>query len=165
MQSFLNRVLVCIAALIFVLILFVTALSFALKKAKPGKNIRVPDPLPGAISHSATNSEKLAAFVGLGRIRAVTKPHADNIEDIGTPLVIAPWFSYPENDSAFYEELALKSTMMRAIITQYFASYTERELLKMGEEKIKADLLTQINEHLSLNKIESLYFSDYIFLE
>ena len=37
---------------------------------------------------------------------------------------------------------------MRAVITEYFSKYTEDELLSRGEEKIKADLLTALNERL-----------------
>ena len=54
---------------------------------------------------------------------------------------------------------------MRAVITEYFSKYTEDELLSRGEEKIKADLLAAINERLSLNKIQAIYFSDYLFIE
>ncbi|MBP3708889.1 MAG: flagellar basal body-associated FliL family protein [Treponema sp.] len=166
MQSIFNRVLVIIAASICGIVLIVTVASFALKKAKPGKNVRVPDPAPGVIVHLAMpDNTKLAAFTGLGKLRAVTKPDTNNVEDIGTPIVIAPWFAYPDGDTAFYEELARKSTMMRTLITRYFLQYTEAELLKMGEEKIKTELLAELNEHLSLNKIRAIYFSDYIFLE
>ncbi|MBQ9495102.1 MAG: flagellar basal body-associated FliL family protein [Treponema sp.] len=166
MESIFNRVLAIIAVSILLIILIVTGVSFALKKAAPGKNVRVPDPEPGAVvSMTAPDNSKLAAFTGLGRLRAVTKPNPVKVEDTGTPVVITPWLSYPEGDAAFYEELARKSTMMRALITQYFSQYTEDELLKKGEDIVKTELLAELNEHFSLNKIAGIYFSDYIFFE
>ena len=165
MQSILNRVLAVIASLLAAAIVIGTLVSFALKKAHPGKNIRTPDPSPLAVSSmSAPDNTKLDAFTGLGRLRAATKP--DPKKSVGgTPVVVTPWFSYPAGDRAFYEELSQKSTIMRAVITEYFLKYTEDELLSRGEEKIKADLLTALNERLSLNKIQAIYFSDYLFIE
>ena len=166
MQSILNRVLTAIAFLLAAAIVIGTLVSFALKKAHPGKNIRTPDPSPHSVSSmSAPDNTKLDAFTGLGRLRASTKPTRKKANAGGTPVVLTPWFSYPAGDRAFYEELSHKSTIMRAVITEYFSKYTEDELLSRGEEKIKADLLTAINERLSLNKIQAIYFSDYLFIE
>ncbi|EPF25228.1 hypothetical protein HMPREF1221_02313 [Treponema socranskii subsp. paredis ATCC 35535] len=165
MQSILNRVLAVIAFLLAAAIVIGTLVSFALKKAHPGKNIRTPDPSPLAVSSmNAPDNTKLDAFTGLGRLRAATKPDPKKSTG-GTPVVVTPWFSYPAGDRAFYEELSQKSTIMRAVITEYFLKYTEDELLSRGEEKIKADLLTALNERLSLNKIQAIYFSDYLFIE
>jgi flagellar basal body-associated protein FliL len=166
MEVTLNRILGITAAALAVFILAVTGISFVVKKAEPGKNLRTADPEPGAVVNMTNEGkEKLAAFTGLGRIRAVTKPDKKKSSVPGTPVVITPWFSYPDGDTEFYEELSRKSTAMKALIAQYFAQYTEKELRSAGEEKIKADLLAQLNERLSLGKISALYFSDYIFLE
>lgn len=165
MQSILNRVLAVIASLLAAAIVIGTLVSFALKKAQPGKNIRTPDPSPLAVSSmSAPDNTKLDAFTGLGRLRAAAKPDPKKAAG-GTPVVVTPWFPYPAGDRAFYEELSQKSTIMRAVITEYFSKYTEDELLSRGEEKIKADLLAALNERLSLNKIQAIYFSDYLFIE
>ena len=165
MQSILNRVLAVTAILLATAIVIGTLVSFALKKAHPGKNIRTPDPSPLAVSSmSAPDNTKLDAFTGLGRLRTATKPDPKKAT-AGTPVVVTPWFSYPAGDRAFYEELSQKSTIMRAVITEYFSKYTEDELLSRGEEKIKADLLAALNERLSLNKIQAIYFSDYLFIE
>jgi Flagellar basal body-associated protein FliL. len=166
MELTLNRVLAVTAAGLAVFILLVTGVSFAVKAAKPGKNLRTADPEPGAVVNMTTpQNEKLAAFTGLGRIRAVTKPDAGKKEDTGTPVVITPWFSYPDGDKEFYEELARKSTAMKAVIAQYFAQYTESQLRSMSETSIKQDLLDQLNARFSLGKLSAIYFSDYIFLE
>ena len=75
MQSILNRVLAVIASLLAAAIVIGTLVSFALKKAQPGKNIRTPDPSPLAVSSmSAPDNTKLDAFTGLGKLRAATKP-------------------------------------------------------------------------------------------
>lgn len=166
MQSILNRVLALTAILLAAVILIGTGISFALKKAHPGKNIRTPDPSPLSVSSmSAPDNTKLDAFTGLGRLRALSKPDPKKADSGGTPVVVTPWFSYPAGDRAFYEELSQKSTIMRAVITEYFSKYTEDELLARGEVAVKADLLAALNERLSLNKIQAVYFSDYLFIE
>jgi flagellar basal body-associated protein fliL len=43
--------------------------------------------------------------------------------------------------------------------------HTKTQLLGAGEQKLKADLLELINKELVLGNIDTLYFSDYIFLE
>jgi flagellar basal body-associated protein FliL len=166
MEVNLNRILAVTAAALAVFILAVTGVSFAVKAAKPGKNLRTADPAPAAVVNmTSPDNEKLAAFTGLGRIRAVTKPNQKKKESAGIPVVITPWFSYPDGDTEFYEELSRKSTAMKALIAQYFAQYTEDQLRSTGEEKIKSDLLDQLNSRFSLGKITAIYFSDYIFLE
>jgi flagellar FliL protein len=166
METGLNRILTIILIVLASFILCVTGISFAVKKAAPGKNIRTADPDPGQVANLSTpDNTKLAAYTGLGRLRTVTKPDARRKDDIGTPVVITPWFTYADGDTVFYEEMARKSAMMQSIITQYFTQYTESELRRAGEEKIKADLLEQLNARFSLGKIRSVYFSDYIFLE
>jgi len=165
MEINLNRILGITAVSLAVFILAVTGVSFVLKTAKPGKNLRTADPEPGMVTNmTSPDKGKLAAFTGLGHIRAVTKPDKKK-DDTGIPVVVTPWFSYPEGDTEFYEELARKSTAMKALIAQYFAQYTEKELRSMSEEKIKRDLLKELNARFSLGKITAVYFSDYIFLE
>jgi len=106
--------------------------------------------------------DKVAAYTGLGTIRAVTLPGKN--EDFGAAVVITPWFSYPEGDTQFYEELSRKRVLLINIFTSYFSSRTLEELNKLGEEIVKDDLLTALNEELSLGQISKLYFTDYIFL-
>lgn len=166
METILNRILGITAAALAAFILVVTGISFAVKAAKPGKNLRTADPEPGAVVNmTSPDNEKLAAFTGLGRIRTVTKPDTKKKDDTGTPVVITPWFSYADGDTEFYEELSRKSTAMKALISQYFSQYTENELRSMSEDKIKTDLLQELNARFSLGKINAIYFSDYIFLE
>ena len=154
-----------IAALVLVILLG-TVIGFASKKAAPGKNLRDSDPAPTVreIENLNKGSEsKIAAYTGLGTIRCITAPQDE--EDIGTVVVITPWLSYPEDDTIFFEELARKRLIISSIFTTYFSSYTKNELLSRTEDKIKQDLMEQINEQMSLGKISGIYFTDYIFLE
>jgi flagellar basal body-associated protein FliL len=166
MEMNLNRILAAIAAFLFLLIVTVTAVSFAIRKARPGKNLRQADPEPGAVVNMTTpDNGKLSAFTGIGRIRTMTKPDPKRKKDTGTSVVVTPWFAYPEGDTDFYEELSRKSTAIQAIVAQYFSRYTEDELRSAGETKIKADILEELNSRFSLGKLTAVYFSDYIFLE
>lgn len=166
MKITLNRALALVAISLVAFILIITIFAFVSKRAFPGKNIRTPDPSPESIlDEKSVNGKALASFTELGKLRAVTKRDETIKDDIGSPLVIVPWLSYEKGDTAFYEELANKSTMLRALITNYFSNYTQAELIARGEKKIKSDLLAEINARLSLNKIEAIYFSDYIFLD
>jgi flagellar basal body-associated protein FliL len=48
---------------------------------------------------------------------------------------------------------------------QYFTQKTQEELFSLGEEKVKLEILTQINDELSMGNIESIFFEEYLFLE
>ena len=64
-----------------------------------------------------------------------------------------------------FEELARKRLIITGIFTSYFGAYTKVELLSRTEDKIKQDILEQINEQMSLGKISGIYLTDYIFIE
>ena len=103
----------------------------------------------------------MAAFTGISTIRATTlsSPSSTSI------LIITPWFSYPADDTEFYEELSRKRTLITSILTYYFSSKTKDEIIALPEETIKSALLTEINGNLSLGKLNQLYFTDFIFFE
>ena len=115
------------------------------------------------MTHSGRKNQKLDAFTELGQIRAVTK--AEEGEEGGILLVVSPWFSYQSGDTALFEELAQKNRQEKAIILNYFGSYTEKELLAKGERNVKEELLSLINEQLVLGKITNVYFDQYLFFE
>ena len=159
--------LIAIAAILGIILLG-TVIGLATKKAAPGKNLRNDDPEPTAREIENLNKHSdspIAAYTGLGTIRCITAPQADNPEDAGTAVVITPWLSYPEDDTVFFEELARKRLIITGIFTSYFGAYTKVELLSRTEDKIKQDLMEQINEQMSLGKISGIYLTDYIFLE
>ena len=167
-------VLTAIIALLMIVIMGVTIVTLATQKGKPGKNLRDADPEPTAREIENLNKrldEKIAAYTGLGTIRCITAPENDsnnNSSDelnIGTAVVITPWLAYPDGDTVFYEELARKRILINGIFTNYFAVRTKNQLLAMPEEKIKQDIMEEINSSMTLGKISQIYFTDYIFLE
>lgn len=161
-----NRLLLSIATALFIVIVTVTIIGLASKKARPGKKLRTADPSPKQIeSLNKTSLEKVDAYTGLGTLRVTTAADESVKNDLGVALVVTPWMTYPQGDTVFFEELSRKRLVISGIITSYFETRTERELLSLTEEKIKADLVNQINSQLSLGKIGQVYFTDYIFLE
>ncbi|MCR4900750.1 MAG: flagellar basal body-associated FliL family protein [Treponema sp.] len=163
-----EKILAAVIAFLMLAIMCVTIVTLATQKGKPGKNLRDadPDPTPREIENlNKRLDDKIAAYTGLETIRAVTAPDEKNGDETGTVVVITPWLAYPEGDTVFYEELARKRTVISSIFTNYFSTSTKVQLLSTTEDKIKADILEQINEQMSLGKISAIYFTDYIFLE
>lgn len=161
-------VLFSIIGALVLIILFGTVIGLASRKAAPGKNLRDADPAPTPREIENLNKkldDKIAAYTGLGTIRCITAPEADDPDDAGTAVVITPWLSYPEGDTVFFEELARKRLIITGIFTSYFGAYTKVELLSRTEDKIKQDIMTEINAQMSLGKISGIYFTDYIFIE
>ena len=157
--------------IIFVLISIIltgTIIGLVSKKAAPGKNLRDSDPEPTPREIENLNKkldEKIDAYTGLGTIRCITAPAADDEQDIGTAVVITPWLSYPQGDTIFFEELARKRILITGIFSNYFNSRTKNDLLSLPEDKIKTELQQEINTQMSLGQISGIYFTDYIFLE
>ncbi len=164
MRITLNRILTAAAAGLAALIALLTAAAFLTRTAAPGRSLRDADPSPARAAESSGGKAE-AAFTGIGRLRACAKPEDGRADGFGTPVVVTPWFSYPAGDTAFYEELARKSGVIKSVILLYFSQYTEAQLLAMGERRIKDDILEQINGQLVLGRLSAVYFSEYIFLE
>ncbi len=163
-----NKVLISIVIGLVLVIIAGTAIGFATKKASFGADFRDADPAPTERQIQNLNkksTEKIDAYSGLGTLRAVTLSDPSIQDDAGVPVVITPWFSYPQGDTVFYEELSRKRLLISGIITNYFSTHTKKQLLTITEETIKSELLEQINSQLSLGKIVQIYFTDYIFLE
>lgn len=140
------------------LILVMTLIGVITQKAVPGKNLRKAEPIP-----QVSEEVDVQPFAGLGRIRASTKPKDGS--STGSPVIISPWFNYPADDKVFFEELSKKSTQIKNLISSYFSKDTKEYFQKIKESKIKEDLLEIINSHLVLGKLDSLYFSEFIFLD
>lgn len=167
----LNKVLTAIIFLLLAVILLGTVLGLFVFKHKPGENLRTSDPTPQeAVRLNNFGSTKMAAYTELGTIRCVTKAPEKKAAsktdgESGVLVIITPWLSYPEGDTILFEELSRKRLTIKGIFQNYFSGYTEAELLKSGEEKIKADLLELINRQMSLGTISAVYFSEYIFFK
>lgn len=150
----LNKIL--ISLLVFI-ILFVGTTTVAVK------NRPAPKTIVTAQGYSETDNTVYSAYKKIGKLRAVTA--SDQKDKRGTTIIIHPYFSYAAGDTEFYEELVRKNPEIKAIITNYFSSYTKNQLTAMGETTIKNDLLQKINQQLVLNKIQNIYFSEFTYLE
>ncbi len=152
--SHLEQILFLIVFFLVVIIISGTILAFALNKAEFAAGMREIDPTP---EQTLKTEELMDVYTGIGELRALT---ADNPH---RTLVIAPYFSYNKNDSALYEELVQKNKKIRARILDYIINYSQEELVRLGEGKVKADLMRLVNSELILGKIDKIYFTEYIF--
>lgn len=121
-----------------------------------------------AVSLMAPKNDNQFLYFNLGSLRVLTKPENDSLQEtqnMGTVLLVTPWLSYPSDDTIFFEEISRKKTVIAGIIQDYFSDYSKMELLTQTEVKIEENLIKKINNHLSLGKIQQIYFTDYIFLE
>ncbi len=150
-------IFICIAIGIVLIVIFGTAIAFVSGNANPGNSLRRQDPSPTIIAN--TSSDETSVYSQIGLLRCSTA------DDPSIPLVVSPYFPYPTNDKAFYEEIFKKNLKLRSLIVNYFESYTQKELLDIGEQSVKQELITIINNELVLGSIDSLYFAEYIFLE
>lgn len=122
-----------------------------------------------AVSLMAPKNDNQFSYFNLGSLRVLTKPENDSLQEteqnMGTVLLVTPWLSYPSDDTIFFEEISRKKTVIAGIIQDYFSDYSKLELLTQTEVKIEENLIKEINNHLSLGKIQQIYFTDYIFLD
>ena len=101
--------------------------------------------------------DSMDVYEKLGKIRTASKD--------GIPLVLSVYFPYDVNDREFYEELSVKNESIKACISGYFFNYSYDELKNKGENRIKSEVLNNINEKLVLSKISELYFVDFVFFD
>lgn len=161
-----NHILLIIIGALIGLILIGTIIGFATKTAKPGKYLRTPDPSPDQIeSLNKKRSDKIDAYTGINTLRILTLPADEESGKMGASMVVTPWFSYPEGDTEFFEELSRKRNVIAGIITNYFTTKTKEEILHNSEEEIKAFLKEEINSQMTVGRITDLYFTDYLFLD
>ena len=116
------------------------------------------------ITNMNTGKEKsMNAFTDIGQLRIFTKQISEKDEQV--VIVVSPWFSYPAEDKALFEELSLKERQIKSIFTNYFSALTFSQIRAKGENLIKEELLQKINENLVMGQIRAVYFNDYIFIE
>ncbi len=152
-----DKIFILTVGIIFLIMIFGTAIAFVSGNASPGGALRQQDPSPTKITSTA--SDETSVYSQIGTLRCSTA------DDPTIPLVVSPYFPYPTNDLAFYEEIFKKNLKLRLLITNYFESYTQKELLDIGEDIVKEHLIEIINEELVLGTISNIYFAEYIFLE
>ena len=148
--------LLVLGGVIIVVSLFVTAWALTAKPERVGSGLRRIDPAPVQIEKSSASAS--GVYEDIGQLRAVTA-------DIpAVTLIVTPYFSYPVQDKAFFEEIVQKKRRIRSLVLNYFALYTKDELLQIGEPRVKQDLIDKINAELTLGNITVLYFNEYLFL-
>ncbi len=158
-----NRILSIIALLIALVILIVTITFFSVTKGTYS-SYRKNDPSPEKITKATSGKENgVNAFTDIGQIRSPTKITTQTEEP--SVVVLTPWFSYPENDRALFEELSQKEKKIRSIFSTYFSSMTLSQIREKGENTVKKELLEKINEELVMGQIHAVYFNDYIFID
>ena len=157
---------------IIVIILLITIFAgtvFALLKNKKSFQKQTQLISQGkAVSLMAPKNDNQISYFNLGSLRVLTKSENDSLQEtqnMGTVLLVTPWISYPSDDTIFFEEISRKKTVIAGIIQDYFSDYSKLELLTQTEVKIEENLIKEINNHLSLGKIQQIYFTDYIFLD
>lgn len=157
-------ILLIIAIGLIITIFLTTGIYFAFGSHKAGEDLRKSDPSPQkVINLSYKTQDHVSAFTEMGQIRIITKAPSES--ESGTMLIVSPWFSYPEGDTVFFEELSQKHLQLKAIIAEYFSTHTKNQLFTIGEPTIKNELKDQINEMLVLGQIRDIYFDQYIFFE
>ena len=158
-----NKILYITAASIFVLLASLTIIFFAAGKAVPGKDLVTDSQsaLSNQSDFTSTWQPPKKTYTKLGQLRTSSKPDSKGKYSV---IIITPYLEYTADDKDFYEELDKKQSQIKKIIVNYISSKTTEELNKKGEIKITAELLSQINAVLVLQKIQQIYFSDFQYL-
>ncbi len=161
MKITLNKILILVIAILFLILISGTTVGIINKHSqKPevliakGKAINLNEPL---------DTEQIS-FFDLGTIRLITKPDSKIENNQGSAMVLTPWIAYTKGDTVFFEEISRKSGIIKSIFQKFFTEHTQNEILSIGEENFKYEILQEINEILSLGKITDIYFTDFIFL-
>lgn len=150
----LNKVLIIIIGALVAIIFLGTIFAIGNKKQNEPEVLIAKGKAENLAAPADTS---VSAYYDLGKIRIVTTDQ--------TPMVLDPWLAYPEGDTVFYEELARKRGVLKAIFSDYFDNHTKKELLTTTEPVIKEEIKAKINTELSLGQIQDIYFTDYLFLE
>ncbi len=158
LNKILARILVFLAAIVFF-----TGIAFSILRSKNKTKDTLPDNEKIFLNQAefkSSSSQNNKAFTKIGKLRATTKPDKTGKTKI---VLITPYIEYSD-DQAFYEELDRNLKKMREIILNYFSERTAEELVKKNEEKINSELLEKLNSILILQKIQRLYFTDFLIL-
>jgi flagellar FliL protein len=155
-----QKLILALIIIIFFVVITLTAVTITTGAGIPAKNLRKTDPTPNSlIKTSQLNGTPEKIYMDLGTLRCLTA-------DVpAIPIVITPYFSYPADDKAFFEELTSKNKKLQQIILQYIKTKTQKELYQMNEKAVKEELIKQFNTTLIMGKITTLYFDEYIFLK
>ena len=148
-----NRILFILLEIIVFVIILISLFHFLHKTNNTNKYRKIDNPT------EIQKNIEYSLFSDFGRLRTYT------CDTQQIPVVILPFLSYKSENTFLYEELCQKQRKIKSIILQYFTQKTQEELFSLGEEKVKLEILTQINDELSMGNIESIFFEEYLFLE
>ena len=148
-----NRILFILLGIIVFVIILISLFHFLHKTNNTNKYRKIDNPT------EIQKNIEYSLFSDFGRLRTYT------CDTQQIPVVILPFLSYKSENTFLYEELCQKQRKIKSIILQYFTQKTQEELFSLGEEKVKLEILTQINDELSMGNIESIFFEEYLFLE
>ena len=158
LNKILTGILVFLAAIVFF-----TGIAFSILHSKNKTKYTLPDSEKIFLNQAefkSSSSQNNKAFTKIGKLRVATKPGKNGKTKI---VLITPYIEYSD-DQAFYEELDRNLAKMREIILNYFSERTAEELAKKKEEKINSEILEKLNSILILQKIQRLYFTDFLIL-
>ena len=150
-----NRILFILLGIIVFVIILISLFHFLHKTNNTNKYRKIDNPT------EIQKNIEYSLFSDFGRLRTYT------CDTQQIPVVILPFLSYKSENTFLYEELCQKQRKIKSIILQYFTQKTQEvlEVVNNRIEKVKLEIITQINDELSMGNIESIFFEEYLFLE
>ena len=157
-----NESLTVLSLYVVLIVLFVFFVSGAIiascSQKKAGVSV-LNQSLKSVAQVQQSVSDEKTVFLGLGRIRAITK------DEPPKTLILSPFFSYLTSDTPFLEELTKKCSVLKGCIVDWFKNYTGEEILSLSEDYIKSEIARILNEKLVLEQIDELFFEEFLLIE
>lgn len=94
-------------------------------------------------------------YSDLNQIRALSK------DEIPATIVINPHLEYDAKNIPLQEELVKKKAKIKECILKWFSDKTWVNVEAQKEERIKKELLDEINRKLSMGKCSAIYFQEF----
>lgn len=159
-----QKILTIAAASILSVIIVISAAAFISGNAKPAYGLTKKNNLSELTKEfeNKNSFENKYTLLSLGQIRTRTKP--EKKDQRSSTVIVKPLLEYEKDNTILIEEMTAKNQAIKTAFLSYFTSYTQRQLLLTGEEKVKEQILEKINSLLVLGKVNSIYFEEYIFL-
>jgi flagellar basal body-associated protein FliL len=181
MNVSLNKILGGICFLIVLVIIIGTAIALKPQKPQEQATFRPAKPVPtieeqiqqaqqaqqentvAQNTEQTETSQSFDSYLNIGELRIGTKMDEDN--QTTAVILLEPWLSYNNTDSAFEEEVLSKKAEFKTIIMDFFSRRTASQLKAMGEDLLKSQLLELMNQELVLGSMSGIFFDSYLFFE
>lgn len=159
-----QKILTAATVSILSAIIIISAIAFGTGNAKPGYGLTKKKNISELAEEfeNKNNFENKYTLLSLGQIRTRTKP--EKKDQRSSTVIVKALLEYEKDNTILIEEMTAKNQAIKTTFLSYFSRFTQRELLLAGEDKVKEQILEQINSLLVLGKINSIYFEEYIFL-